>query len=483
MRGRLLTSPTTVLSVDLRSLAAFRIGLGVLLLIDIGLRAADLTAHYTDAGVLPRRLLTSLGDPLHVSLYLAGGSRLWVGALFALTMAAAVSLLLGYRTRSATVLAWVLLVSLHNRNPRILNGGDTLLRLLLFWGMFLPLGARFSVDRRRSEPPDRRHEHELWFGGPSIALVLQIVMLYAFSATLKTGRDWWQGTAAFYALSLDSFTTPLGQWLSQFPSALRVGTYATLLTEWAAPILILSPLCFVASRAVVLVALVLMHLGVAATLRLNLFPWVDVVALAPLVPAAMWDRLAARASPPALAEAESAPPLPTQTRAATQVIALALIGYVALWNLQSVPDSPIMLRGAWKLPARVLRIDQKWKLFAAKPTRVDGWFVIPGVLEDGAAVDVYGHSEAPVSWERPARVSDTYRSPRWRKYLLFLRRPRNVSYREYYARYLCRDWNAGRVPGRALRSLEIFFMEELSAPPGTVPEVRKVALWHQDCRS
>jgi hypothetical protein len=40
---------------DLRSLAALRIVLALVVLADLAGRAANLTAHYTDDGVLPRR--------------------------------------------------------------------------------------------------------------------------------------------------------------------------------------------------------------------------------------------------------------------------------------------------------------------------------------------------------------------------------------------------------------------------------------------
>ena len=55
-------------------------------------------------------------------------------------------LVLGWKTRFATIASWVLLLSLQNRNTMILSGEDNLALLLLFWGMFLPLGARYSVD-------------------------------------------------------------------------------------------------------------------------------------------------------------------------------------------------------------------------------------------------------------------------------------------------------------------------------------------------
>src|SRR5262245_42318967 len=111
--------------LDLRSLAVFRIGLALLLLSDLVGRAADLVAHYSDDGVLPR---SAIATPRYVSLHLLDGSADFQAALFVLAGLFAAALLVGWWTRLATAGSWFLLMSLHARNPMVLQGGDTLLR-------------------------------------------------------------------------------------------------------------------------------------------------------------------------------------------------------------------------------------------------------------------------------------------------------------------------------------------------------------------
>src|SRR5437762_3355394 len=41
-------------SLDLRSLALFRVALAVILLVDLGIRYTDLEMHYADGGIAPR---------------------------------------------------------------------------------------------------------------------------------------------------------------------------------------------------------------------------------------------------------------------------------------------------------------------------------------------------------------------------------------------------------------------------------------------
>ncbi len=48
---------------------------------------------------------------------------------------------------------WLLFTSLCVRNPFIVHGGDDLLKMMLFWGIFVPWGARYSVDSSLNPTP------------------------------------------------------------------------------------------------------------------------------------------------------------------------------------------------------------------------------------------------------------------------------------------------------------------------------------------
>ena len=148
-----------ILGCDLRSLAAFRMGLGLALLFDLLGRWCDLEAHYSDAGVLPRDLLFQTTDSFVLSLHVLGGSVVFQAFLFALAGMAAVLLVLGWNTRWVAITSWIFLASLHARNPMILGPGDNLLLALTFLGMFLPIGRQYSMDSAMGPEPvsDNRH--------------------------------------------------------------------------------------------------------------------------------------------------------------------------------------------------------------------------------------------------------------------------------------------------------------------------------------
>src|SRR6266498_4877483 len=126
-----------VLGADLRSLAALRVTMAVLIIFDLLLRSRDLVAHYTDAGALPRvAVLDQTRSRWLISLHLINGTWEIQAMLFVIAGAFAVALILGYKTRLATIVSWILLASLDSRNLVVLDGGDTMLRVLLFWPFF-----------------------------------------------------------------------------------------------------------------------------------------------------------------------------------------------------------------------------------------------------------------------------------------------------------------------------------------------------------
>ena len=102
------------------------------------LRMADVCAHYSDKGVLPTHVAREhmLGAGTQFSLLFINGSCGFAAGFFLFTFAVSMMLVVGYHTRLAGFLTWVCCVSIHVRNLNVLNGGDHIIRLLLFF-MFL----------------------------------------------------------------------------------------------------------------------------------------------------------------------------------------------------------------------------------------------------------------------------------------------------------------------------------------------------------
>lgn len=302
-----------VFGFDPRSLALFRISLGTLLLFDLVLRSFDLETFYTDAGVLPREHWASLTHRWHWSLHGASGEPWWQILLFVIAGIAAIALAIGYRTKIANAISFVLLASLLNRNGLVLQGGDQLLAVMCFWALFLPLGLRFSVDAAlqptlRDDPNSRQLDsaaHRPWLSVATVAITFQILYLYFFTALMKTGAAWTERfDAAFYAVSLQHFATPIGDFMTGFPTLLKAATAYVLGVEFVGPLLVLGAVLwpvsrqfyrvFAISRLTGLVLLGSLHAAFLLMLYIGLFPLIDFMALSLLIPGIAWGWLATR---------------------------------------------------------------------------------------------------------------------------------------------------------------------------------------------
>lgn len=515
---RLSAALAARVAIDLRALAAFRIGLGVLLLVDLALRSRSLTAFYTDDGVLPRRAFLLDYSTSH-SLHALTGEPWAAALLFAVAGAFALALLVGYRTRLVTLVSWLLLLSLHARNPMLLNSGDSLLRMLLFWSVFLPLGARWSVDAVRRA--DARTGAGSATGsptpGPSVASVatmavlLQMLVMYVTNAIHKRGSDLWtSGEAVVYIMQADHFTYLLGNHLAELHGLLRGFTVLWIALLFASPLLILLT---GVPRAALASLFVGMHLGMAVTMPIGLFPVVVVVGFFPFFQTPVWDaaeRAVARLGwSPALARWRArlesraracsslgaSLPLPTLAgrldalRSADRATSLARGRALFSTVLPYVFLVLILLSSAQAVdyaetpdPAEdvldVVEMDQSWRMFAPEPTRTTRWFVASGTLEDGSERDVF--RDAAVDFDRPPRAETTYPSARWRKYLSNVYSTDNEKHRSYLSNHLCDEWNRSHETG--VENVTVYQLYERTDPyNGTVEAEGTVEVIEYDC--
>jgi hypothetical protein len=432
-------------------------------------------------------------------LHSLGGSAAFEATLFAAAGLVAVALAAGYRTPLAAFASWLLLHSLHGRNYLILQGGDAFLRVMLFWGMFLPLGARWSVDAARASardrPPDRVHSLA------AAAYIIQICFVYWFTAALKSDPVWWRdGTAVYYALSIEQFATPLGKYMLNFPELLRVLTFATLALEVLGPLLLFVPFFTGAIRFGVVVSFTLFHLvGLGLCLELGPFPYVCAVAWLALLPTWFWERrwvvntnrwLQARLAAtwpeyvPCPAPASPNHPVPVTAPTTMNILAGFFLVYVFLWNVRTLipEESRPSLPQQVEMVGDLFGVGQFWNMFAPAPLREDGWYVIEGELQDGTRVDLF-RDGASVVWEKPELVSALYQSERWRKYMMNLWSEECVPERTHYLQYLRRDWDARhRDVLRKLKTIKMYYMLKITPPPGHEPTApRRVLACELDC--
>jgi hypothetical protein len=485
------------------SMAFFRIAIASTVLLDLGNRIIDLSAHYTDVGILPSSILLSRHwNEYHFSFHLISGHIFWQMSLMVVAAVVASLMAIGYKTRLMTALSWLLLISLQNRNPLILQGGDVFLRAVMFWAMFLPIGMKLSVDSYI--PPHlinnpmvtssltfkRRWFHLI----PELCMMLQISYVYVFAGIIKWFEPSWQaGEGLFYALHTDQFTTRLALWLQTLDLPLKVANDCVIYGEIFLPLLMFVPYKNRWFRLATVFSLWGLHLGIALILKVGIFSLVGVAASLIIVPDVFWNNIPARLYRKLQIRwqriirhfYEVFPTPEFEKRKAlgshkVTAIFCGLLGIIILNHvLSSVPQFRVRKWRIWQPTIQILRLDQKWDMFS-KPLYDDGWLVIPGLLKNGQVVDL----NSPDHKLRPApttTVSATYRRQRWRKYLMNITSRNKEKDRLQLAQFLCRNWNKSHRRNERLLIFHIIFMQKWNRPDRAHEPEQPMLLWKHQC--
>jgi hypothetical protein len=222
-------------------MALFRIVYGVLVTATLLLLRPDWLAWFgAHAWVsLPTMHELEPGPRLNLLAWIPQNEAL-ISALFWIFLASALLLTAGFLTRLNSVLVFLCLNSIQQRNLYITHGGDTFLRVAGFFLIFAPAGAAFSVDRLI----------RIWRGKEGAAIrpsspwaqrmiQFELSLLYFVTFCWKVqGVPWIQGTALYYVFHLDEFQRfPLPSWLVT-PVMLKLGTWFTLVLEFSLGVLI-----------------------------------------------------------------------------------------------------------------------------------------------------------------------------------------------------------------------------------------------------
>lgn len=451
---------------DVAPVAIFRICFGILLFNWFWQLYPNLTAFFTDEGILSRHELSiAYGDRL--SLLSLSGDWSAVAILWALSCVVALLLTLGWRTRLMCLLAFALVSSFSWRDPLILDGSDLVFRFVPLWLGFTPAGERWSIDaRRRPDGPLARG-----WALPIRILELQIAWIYLATGLEKlAGVDWIAGTAAYYALQLDhTFARPWAHAIAVDQTLSRLISWYTLGVELS--FLPLAMLPFRLTRLFAAVGAAAMQLGILALMNVGNFPLVMLAACVLFLPPDRIHRLMRDTA------VEGTSPLQARPRAAGAL----LMAIAAAALATAVPSEAEALRPSGDVASalRSLSLDQRWDMFSPNAARSDGWLIAPATFADGTRLDLLTGRSAD---DRSERYSDPLYT-RWTKVHERIASAFYAGYRSEYARYLCRTRSAHLGPGQSpLVSLELFYVERtIQAPEKGPPLIAETKLHSQQC--
>jgi predicted DCC family thiol-disulfide oxidoreductase YuxK len=301
--------PQRFLRFDARSLGLFRWLIGLTLITDLLHRWDWAREFYSNEGVLPNHNhLFILKDKGEVwSFYHAFSTPGEASFAFAVTLFVYLCFTLGWHTRAFHALSVVCLIALVGRNVLLDAVGNSVAIGLLAITLFVPLGLRFSLDALgRSfaaddeKTPDalneRAAEPEATSTLVPLALLGFLALVYYGAALQQTGETWKNGSALYYALHVDRWTSGTGVAVrSAVPAgALAIWTQVLRLAELAIVPLALVPVARRLTRGVAIGAMLFHGLTMGMLFSYGLYGWSLVAAAALLLPEESWNALRAR---------------------------------------------------------------------------------------------------------------------------------------------------------------------------------------------
>ena len=216
--------------------------LGLCRILLVALFTASLLSHvgavatyFSDASVVAGDFARR-AFPTRWSLFFWVTDPTAVQAIFCVGVVAHLLWLVGLFTRAASLVAWGVWVSMIGRNHLLYTFADQLQMVLCSLLMLLPAGRGLSLDASRRGK-----------GGPVPVwcrriIQLQLAVVYASTALMKTGVTWRaEGTALYYSLAnpFNRFFDLPQLWAFVQPWALRPATWVVLAWEHAFAIFVL----------------------------------------------------------------------------------------------------------------------------------------------------------------------------------------------------------------------------------------------------
>jgi hypothetical protein len=225
--------------VSARPLAVFRIVYGLLMIVYLALMLDEFDYWYTSTGFLRGIEVREAAGPLRFSPLQYVEDSLTPRLVLAGTFAAALGLMLGWRTRLMSIALYLGLLALYHRNIASSGGTDAVPLILAFHLMLCPSGAAYSLDARRAAKR-RTADRKVCPTEPLIVpwglrlLQVQLCVIYFQSCAVKCqGPTWSNGTAVHYVLFNDEFNYFALGWLGGYPLLVNLMTHGALWIEFA----------------------------------------------------------------------------------------------------------------------------------------------------------------------------------------------------------------------------------------------------------
>jgi len=497
-------------SLDLRSLSLMRIALGLVLIYDLCSFWPLSNFYLSDEGFIPAKKFLELeAHSWTWSILFINSSVIAVQSFLVFHLLTILSFLFGYRTRLSTFLLWVEIVSLHNRNWSVLNGGDDLIRCILLILIILPLGKCFSLDHyflknsvnKRSHDPkdhnflDYRIPSYNHYSFINLAFFVQLAIMYLASAIFKNHPYWNQEySALYYALSLDLFVRDFGLYIRSFYPLTQFLTFSAYYIEYFGTFILLLGFFkkfFVLSRYLIVICFISFHLGIDSMLNVGTFPYFAICLWISFLPGEFWTFLNTSKKYDFLNSFNpTLTPLAVSNNSVKRqslflqiilkfnhfLLGTFLVLNTLFWSVNDKDWDQWGIGGKdfWRTTNRWLHTYQNWHLFAPYPKTNNIWFEMEGIGLNGEQIDLFKNIPRSASMNQQ-EIRDSYQIEKWRKILMKIETDKR--YGEWLAQYYCK--NKDNIT--ELKSVIIYSFNSINTGRNIASQREKKVLTQSSC--
>lgn len=428
--------------LDLRSVGAFRLALGLATVLQIGWRLATLEWWYgPDAFAGPQLRDAIAGFPDWS--FLAGASALTIALALWACVPLAVMLALGWYGRWAAWGLAAVFFALDVHNPTFLGNEKWVMNWSLLWAGLLPIDRTFSIRRQPLT-------ETVVSSAGALGLTLQIGLVYYMNGIYKDEDEWGSGRALRNIVERGMYNRPpfdqiflvLPDWVQ------RLLTGGIFYLERLAVPLLLIPLQWV--RLLTVLALMAFHVSSVIAINAGLYPLMSLIWLTALLPPMVWR------------EKPATKPL-FVWKTGSSVLATFILLYVVWVNIAGAMGG---VGQSSKTTLQALGVYQTWGNFTASTFTV-GVPVFEAKTAQGS-VDLYRWAvtgDGPqVSKSLPSDFNRAYGGRWWnwfsephRKVIVNLVESHKPDAFAAPARFLCRKWNAA-YPAQQVSAVEVTFV-------------------------
>ncbi len=278
--ARFVSQPATA-----KPLAALRIGLCVVLLLQGFAYAPDLQTLFGPRGIVQYPVLDPADGPsaitdgvpriqwlIDIFAPLGASGETCVRGVFLVYMTSLVGLLIGWQTPVAAWAAWLSHLTMNSSGAHQIYGVDYFANIFLFYCVVMPVGHYWSADvsaGRASLDPTA------WARLSLRVFQIQMCIVYFTSAIAKSlGSQWWTGEIMWRAMNMPELAQPIEfWWLAYVPWLCPVLSCSSLALEYAYAILVWPR----ATRFWMALATIALHVGIGLGMGLVSFAAVMIV--------------------------------------------------------------------------------------------------------------------------------------------------------------------------------------------------------------